>query len=71
MSAVELIPVRKGGEYIEVHPVALAQHKKLGWRECERVDTAPTADPPEAAPIKARKAKTPDQEPPPSGSSHS
>lgn len=33
---MELIPVSKNGEYIEVHPIALAQHKNLGWQECEK-----------------------------------
>ena len=27
MSDVQLIPVSKAGEYLEVHPTALAQHK--------------------------------------------
>jgi hypothetical protein len=36
MSDVELIPVAKHGEYLEVHPSALAQHKALGWIECAR-----------------------------------
>lgn len=36
MSDVTLIPVAKDGEYLEVNPVALDQHKELGWRECEK-----------------------------------
>lgn len=32
----ELIPVTKGGEYIEVHPLTLAEHERLGWVRCER-----------------------------------
>lgn len=31
-----LIPVTKGGEYIEVHPDTLASHEALGWVVCER-----------------------------------
>lgn len=33
---MELIPVSKNGEYMEVHPTALGQHKNLGWQECEK-----------------------------------
>lgn len=33
---MELIPVSLNGVYAEVHPTALAQHKALGWRECEK-----------------------------------
>lgn len=36
-----LIPVSKDGEYIEVHPSTLAQHKALGWVECERQQIDP------------------------------
>lgn len=36
MSDVHLIPVAKGGEYLEVHPSTLANHKRLGWSECEK-----------------------------------
>jgi hypothetical protein len=32
----ELIPVAKGGEYLEVHPSTLRDHKRCGWAECER-----------------------------------
>lgn len=31
-----LIPVSKGADYLEVHPNALTEHKKLGWAECEK-----------------------------------
>ena len=31
-----LIPVGKSADYLEVHPGALAEHKKLGWVECEK-----------------------------------
>jgi len=41
MNDVTLIPVAKDGEYLEVHPTALAQHKQLGWRECEKRDIEP------------------------------
>lgn len=40
MPEVQLIPVSKAGEYIEVHPVALAQHKALGWVECAKQEVA-------------------------------
>ena len=40
MQEIELIPVAKGGEYIEVHPAALDEHKRLGWAECARQDQA-------------------------------
>jgi len=36
MSDVNLIPVLKNGEYLEVHPTCLADHKALGWVECEK-----------------------------------
>lgn len=40
MSDTELIPVAKGGEYLEVHPTALANHRELGWAACERREVA-------------------------------
>lgn len=40
MNDVTLIPVAKDGEYLEVHPTALSQHKQLGWRECEKREVA-------------------------------
>ena len=40
MQEIELIPVAKGGEYIEVHPAALDEHKRLGWAECARQEHA-------------------------------
>lgn len=46
MSEVELIPVAKGGEYLEVHPATLADHQRLGWVPCARQDPA---DEPEGA----------------------
>lgn len=33
---VELIAITKNGDYLEVHPTCLAQHKALGWKECEK-----------------------------------
>ena len=36
---MELIPVTLNGVYTEVHPTALAQHKALGWRECEKQES--------------------------------
>ena len=38
MQEIELIPVTKDGEYIEVHPSTLGDHKRLGWVECARQD---------------------------------
>lgn len=32
----ELIPVEKDGEYIEVHPSTIEQHKQLGWKVTEK-----------------------------------
>lgn len=29
-----LVEVEKDGEKIHVNPVALEQHKQLGWKEC-------------------------------------
>jgi hypothetical protein len=40
MSNTELIPVTKHGEYLEVHPVAYAQHEALGWVKCARQEPA-------------------------------
>lgn len=40
MTDQDLIPVTKHGEYIEVHPVALAQHEALGWVKCARQEPA-------------------------------
>lgn len=36
MENIELVPVSKGAEYLEVHPTTLANHKALGWAECEK-----------------------------------
>lgn len=44
MSDTELIPVANGGEYLEVHPTALANHKELGWAECARREPAVDGD---------------------------
>lgn len=33
---MELVTVTKDGEFLEVHLTALAQHKALGWEECEK-----------------------------------
>lgn len=40
MSDIELIPVAKGGEYLEVHPSTLADHQRLGWAPCARQEHA-------------------------------
>ena len=36
MPEIELIPVSKGADYLEVHPTTLAGHKAAGWVECEK-----------------------------------
>jgi hypothetical protein len=42
---MELISVSKHGEYLEVHPTTLAQHKALGWKECPKQEAEePTSD---------------------------
>ncbi|MES2262106.1 MAG: HeH/LEM domain-containing protein [Pseudomonadota bacterium] len=33
MPNTELIPISRGGEYLEVHPTALQNHRELGWTE--------------------------------------
>lgn len=59
----ELIPVEKDGEYIEVNPVALEQHKQLGWKETEKRDIPDeVADEPAEKPAKAGKGKKQDSE---------
>lgn len=40
MTEIELIPVTKDGEYIEVNPATLAEHKALGWVQCARQELA-------------------------------
>ena len=40
MTEIELIPVTKDGEYIEVNPATLAEHKALGWVHCARQEPA-------------------------------
>lgn len=40
MSEITLIPVSKAGEYLEVHPSTLANHKTLGWTECAKQEPA-------------------------------
>lgn len=39
MPEIELIPVSKGADYLEVHPTTLAGHKAVGWAECEKRET--------------------------------
>lgn len=46
----DLIPVAKGGEYLEVHPTTLANHKALGWTECARRENV-DADPEGTKPL--------------------
>lgn len=46
---MNLIPVSKGVEYLEVHPTTLAAHREQGWRECAKRDL-------EADPEGAKKA---------------
>lgn len=47
MTEIELIPVTKDGEYIEVNPATLAEHKALGWVQCARQE--PADDEPDGA----------------------
>lgn len=53
----EFIKVEKDGEVIEVHPDALADHKRLGWVEVAVAVEAPEEKPdkPEAAEKKVKK----------------
>ena len=41
----DLIPVSKGADYLEVHPDALEEHKRLGWAECARREPSIDAEP--------------------------
>ncbi|MGL5004677.1 MAG: hypothetical protein ACRDAM_17190 [Casimicrobium sp.] len=41
---MELIPVSKDGEYIEVHPTCVDEHKRLGWQACEKRETEEPGD---------------------------
>lgn len=41
---MQLIPVTKDGEYLEVHPVTLSAHKALGWQQCARQEPAEAPD---------------------------
>ena len=52
MTEIELIPVTKDGEYIEVNPATLAEHKALGWVQCAR------QEPSDNEPDGAKKAPT-------------
>lgn len=53
MQEIELIPVTLNGDYIEVHPTALEDHKRIGWVQCQRQEQAE-----EDAPVKrGRKPK--------------
>ncbi|MBW8464868.1 hypothetical protein [Acidovorax sp.] len=52
MQDIELIPVTKDGEYIEVNPATLAEHKALGWVLCARQEPA------DDVPDGAKKAST-------------
>lgn len=50
MTEIELIPVTKDGEYIEVNPATLAEHKALGWVQCARQEPADEPDGAKKAP---------------------
>ena len=52
----EFIKVTKDGEVIEIHPLALADHKRLGWTVVEAEDLAPMD--PEAQPEEGKKQST-------------
>lgn len=50
----KFIKVQKGDEVIEVHPDALADHKRLGWSV---VEEAPAQPEPESAEVKPEPVK--------------
>jgi hypothetical protein len=58
----EFIKVAKGDEVIEVHPLALADHKRLGWVEVEEAPAEETNT--EAKPDKTPRAHKPKAEKP-------
>ncbi len=37
---VELVPVSKGVEYLEVHPSTLQAHVAMGWLQCQRRESS-------------------------------
>lgn len=41
---MELVPVQKDGDYLEVHPTCLADHKRLGWKDCAKREAEPEAE---------------------------
>lgn len=41
---MELTPVTKSGEYLEVHPATLADHKRCGWTECAKREPLETEE---------------------------
>lgn len=57
MQEVELIAVSKGGEYIEVHPSALADHIGRGWAACLKAE-APKAEAKPSDGLKVEEIKT-------------
>ena len=58
---MELIPVSKDGQYLEVHPSTLDAHKNLGFRECakqEAIEEAETEGAKKATVAELREALT-------------
>lgn len=64
---MELIPVARGPEYLEVHPSALKQHKELGWRECEKREQPAEGEQIDAAEPTKRRGRPPRAEQPAEG----
>ena len=52
----KFIKITKDGETIEVHPSALADHKRLGWVEVEPAVEVETVEP-KPEPVKEKRAK--------------
>lgn len=42
---MELIPVIKDGQYLEVHPTTLKAHKAIGFVECDRQEPVAESEP--------------------------
>ncbi len=55
--SVELVPVSKGADYLEVHPDTLTAHKALGWQQCQRREP-PADDGKQSGGLKVEELKT-------------
>jgi hypothetical protein len=53
----KFIKITKDGETIEVHPSALADHKRLGWVEVEEDAETESKPEPKPEPVKEKRAK--------------